>query len=105
MDRMMMAESRHIMIPWSAWVEDTQFELALADTLRTELLAPADIAAWDRKQIHRAIANPIGSPPIRELARHSQTAKFCKPNAAPLLTTWSRIAKVRYQSKKVNDAL
>ena len=69
-----MAESQHLMIPWSAWVEDTQFELALTDTLRTEMLAPADILGWERKQIQRALANPIGSSPIRELARYGQTA-------------------------------
>ena len=60
-----------IRLPQQAWYDTCELELALPDGWQVEVLKMAghDRPAMRPEEIGAAIASPIGSPPIRGLAR------------------------------------
>ncbi|MCG8648423.1 MAG: lactate racemase domain-containing protein [Pirellulales bacterium] len=68
------AMNQSLSVPWSAWNEETQFDLVFPGNLRPELLAPRDAPAWDDGQVRAALDQPIGSGRLSEIASSCQTA-------------------------------
>ena len=52
-----------------AWADDSRLMLEFPENWEVNMLAPRAPAALGREEIWNALENPIGQPPIRELAR------------------------------------
>jgi lactate racemase len=61
-------------IPWQAWYGDTEHELAVPGGWRVQQARMADAPSAPPESILRALQRPIGSPPLRDLARRGKTA-------------------------------
>ncbi len=61
-------------LPWSAWHDESTFDLKLSDTFRIEVLSAARADAWSSERIRDAIENPIGIEPLRELSASCYSA-------------------------------
>jgi nickel-dependent lactate racemase len=79
-----------IRLPWGAWYGDETRELDVPDRWRVTV-APAPTApALSDAALRRALAAPIGSPPLRELARGKRSAAivvddFTRPTPASVI--------------------
>lgn len=69
-------QSTAVRLPWGAWYEDTTHRLPLPRAWQVDRLEPADAPAWERERIAAALAAPIASPPLAELARTCHTASI-----------------------------
>lgn len=58
----------HATIRWGAWFEDADVVLDFPDGWTVEQCDPADAVELSVEEIAAAIASPIGTPPLRELA-------------------------------------
>jgi len=61
-------------IPWQAWYGETQQELSFPAGWRVTVASMADAPAVGDGAILQALQNPIGSPPLREMAGKSKKA-------------------------------
>ena len=61
-------------IRWEAWFGDTELELDFPEGWRVVRCLPAEGEDIGAAGIERALARPIGTPPLRELARGKRTA-------------------------------
>ena len=63
-----------IRLPWGAWYGDETRELPVPDRWRVTVPPMPSAPALSEAALRRALATPIGSPPLRELARGKQSA-------------------------------
>ena len=61
-------------IPWLAWHGDTHIQLDFPPGWRVTVASMADAPAAPPDVIRKALHNPIGTPPLRELARERESA-------------------------------
>jgi len=69
-------QSAALRLPWGAWYEDATHRLPFPRAWQVDRLEPADAPAWGRERIEAALASPIASPPLAELARGRRTASI-----------------------------
>lgn len=85
-----------IRIPWRAWYGDETLELTFPAGWRVQVYWPADASTIRPEAIEQALAHPIGSPPLEELARGKRTVSIAvddisRPTpAAPLMPALMR---------------
>jgi len=63
-----------VTIRWQAWHGDTQAQLDFPSGWRVSVAPMADAPAANGDVVLRALRNPIGAPPLTELAQGKQTA-------------------------------
>jgi len=63
-----------IKIPWQAWYDETELALSFPTGWRVTAAGMADAPAAGMDAVEAALRNPIGTPPLRELASRSQRA-------------------------------
>lgn len=63
-----------IKVPWQAWYGDVQKELTFPDDWSVELVTMSDAKAIGTETVDRALINPLGTPPLKELAEKSEKA-------------------------------
>jgi len=63
-----------VLIPWQAWYGETQQELTFPAGWHVTVAAMADAPAVGEGAVRQALQNPIGTPPLRELASKSKKA-------------------------------
>ena len=63
-----------IRVPWQAWYGETEQELAFPVGWRVQVASMADAPPASGDVIPQALQNPIGTPPLRELAQESKRA-------------------------------
>jgi len=63
-----------ISVPWGAWYQDVQHRLQLPGHWTVDVLGPRDGSACSNEDVENALRNPIGCPPLEELAQGKQTA-------------------------------
>ena len=63
-----------IEVPWQAWYGDLQKELTFPEDWSVELVTMSDAKAIDSETVARALSNPLGTPPLKELAEKSDKA-------------------------------
>ena len=68
------AQRRHVTMPSRAWFGDIDLTLDFPATWDVQTLSMKDAPALRADQIEAAFANPIGTPPIRELAKGRKSA-------------------------------
>ncbi len=61
--------SSHARIRWGAWFDDSELELAFPPGWQVQTCRPADGPDIGEAGIAEAFAHPVGTPPLRELAR------------------------------------
>ncbi len=61
-------------IPWAAWYEDEDFTLELPDSWDVKVFNMKNAKDISQKDIEVALNNPIGTPPLIELAKGKQNA-------------------------------
>ncbi|MCK4380254.1 MAG: nickel-dependent lactate racemase [Candidatus Lokiarchaeota archaeon] len=61
-------------IPWAAWYGDEDLSLEFPDSWDVGLFNMKDANEISKKKIENAINNPIGTPPLEEIARGKQNA-------------------------------
>jgi len=67
-------EQREIRVPYAAWYEETELRLEFPEGWHAVRLDPDDAPAIGRAEIERAFREPVGTPPLRELARGKRSA-------------------------------
>jgi nickel-dependent lactate racemase len=68
------ANRHRVTMPSKAWYGDVDLTLEFPETWDVHTLAMKDAPAMSEAQIEAAFANPIGTPPIRELAKGRKSA-------------------------------
>jgi len=61
-------------IPWAAWYGDEDLSLEFPDSWDVGLFNMKDANEISKKEIENAISNPIGTPPLEEIAKGKQNA-------------------------------
>ena len=61
-------------IPWAAWYGDEDLSLEFPDSWDVGLFNMKNANEISKKEIENAINNPIGTPPLEEIARGKQNA-------------------------------
>jgi nickel-dependent lactate racemase len=62
-------EQTIVRVPSRAWHGDIEQELGFPSAWKVEMKGPADAPAMTAEEIQAAFSRPIGTPPLRELAR------------------------------------
>lgn len=65
---------KEVYIPWAAWYGDKQKVLTFPEEWEVTLFPPQDAEEIDDETIRQAFEEPIGTPPLREMARGSRDA-------------------------------
>jgi nickel-dependent lactate racemase len=63
-----------IKIPWQAWYDETELALSFPEDWRVTVAGMADAPVVGPGAVEQALREPIGSPPLRELASRSKRA-------------------------------
>ncbi len=63
-----------VSVPWSVWYENTTFELTFPDSWELHVAEMKGGPEIGDEGIRRALAEPIGAPPLREVARGRRDA-------------------------------
>ena len=63
-----------IKIPWQAWYDETELELTFPEGWRVTAAGMADAPAVGMAAVEEALRDPIGTPPLAELASRSKRA-------------------------------
>jgi nickel-dependent lactate racemase len=67
-------EQRGVHVPYAAWYEETKLSLDFPKGWHAVRLDPDGAPAIGRDEIERAFREPLGTPPLRELARGRRSA-------------------------------
>jgi lactate racemase len=63
-----------IKIPWQAWYDETELTLSFPEDWRVTMAGMADAPVVGPGAVEQALREPIGTPPLRELASRSKRA-------------------------------
>jgi nickel-dependent lactate racemase len=83
-----------VQVPWQAWYGDTVQELAFPAGWDVTVASMADAPAAGEGAIQQALLHPIGTPPLRELARGRQKAAIVVEDITRPLRTASILPAV-----------
>jgi len=86
-----------IKVPWQAWYGDVQKELTFPDNWSVELVTMSDAEAIDSEAVDRAISNPLGTPPLKEMAEKSEKAVIVVEDITRPVPTASLLSNILTQ--------
>ncbi len=61
-------------VPWGAWYGDKSFELSVPDDWSMTVAQPPNVPALSQDELAARFSMPLGSPPLRDLARGRRSA-------------------------------